>query len=253
MFPEEDMLGVDLVFPDWSWLVERRETSSVSSSPTATRTTWGALAYFLRDINVPVYGTKLALELARGRIEEMGMSADLPSGGDKKWRKHGPFKFMLIPVSPLGSRCHRHRLRHPRGHRLHSGDFKLDPTPIDHEPDRPPRLRRARPRGVRLLLSDSTNAEKPGFVPSERSLGVPIARHHPGRPRAGDRRLLLVPHPPGAADRRRRVAAGRRSPSSVARCIATPTVASSWEDRRPQTRPGRHQGTGRLAGRATSC
>ncbi len=174
MFPEEDMLGVDLVFPDWSWMGERRRDLTCVVLTHGHEDHVGALAYFLREFAVPVYGTELSLELARGRIEELGIEADLRPVPDNKWVRDGPFKFMMVPVShsvPAGAGV---AFDTPEGIVLHSGDFKLDPTPIDGRPTDLPGFAKLGRRGVRLLMADSTNAERPGFVPSESSLARPI-------------------------------------------------------------------------------
>jgi ribonuclease J len=184
MFPEEDMLGVDLVFPDWSWLVERSRDVSFVVLTHGHEDHMGALAYFLRDIQVPVYGTELSVRMAEGRIEEVGVDADLRTIRQKEWVTHGPFKFMLIPVSHSVPDASAIGFDTPEGMILHSGDFKLDPTPIDGRPTDLPALASLGRRGVRLLLADSTNAEKDGFEPSESSVGQPIAdviRDAPGR------------------------------------------------------------------------
>ncbi|MEX2251582.1 MAG: ribonuclease J, partial [Acidimicrobiia bacterium] len=171
-------------FPDWSWLVARSGDVECVIVTHGHEDHVGALAYFLRVINVPVYGTRLSVELARGRIDELGVDADLRVVAVKKWIDHGPFKFQLIPVShsvPEGASV---ALDTPEGIIVHSGDFKLDPTPIDHLPTDLPAFASLGRRGVRLLLGDSTNAEKPGFEPSESSVGQPIAdivRDAPGR------------------------------------------------------------------------
>lgn len=182
MFPEEDMLGVDLVFPDWSWLLKRADDVDFVLLTHGHEDHIGALAYFLRDIDVPVYGTRLSLEIARGRIEEMGIKPQLHPIEQLEWRKHGPFNFKLIPVShsiPDASGIVFDTLE---GMIVHTGDFKLDPTPIDSKPTDLAAF--AGVGDVRLMLSDSTNAENPGFVPSESSLGDPIRdiiRDSPGR------------------------------------------------------------------------
>jgi len=184
MFPEEDMLGVDLVFPDWSWLVKRKKDVSLVLLTHGHEDHMGALAYFLRDIQVPVYGTELSVGMAEGRIEEVGVDADLRIIEQNKWISHGPFKFMLIPVSHSVPDASAIAFDTPEGIVLHSGDFKLDPTPIDGRPTDLPALASLARRGVRLLLADSTNAEKDGFEPSESSVGQPIAdviRGAPGR------------------------------------------------------------------------
>jgi ribonuclease J len=121
-----------------------------------------------------VYGTALAVALASNRIEEFGIDADLRAIPTGVWTDHGPFRFMLVPVShsiPQGAGI---AFDTPEGIILHSGDFKLDPTPIDGVPTDLPEFAALGRRGVRLLLSDSTNAEVPGFVPSESSLAQPL-------------------------------------------------------------------------------
>ena len=184
MFPEEDMLGVDLVFPDWSWLVDRSRDVSFVVITHGHEDHMGALGYFLRDLPVPVYGTPLTLELAASRVEELGVDMDMRPVEQKQWIEHEPFKFMLIPVSHSVPEASAVAFDTPEGVILHSGDFKLDPTPIDGRPTDLPALAALGRRGVRLLLSDSTNAEVPGFEPSESSVGRPIAdiiRDAPGR------------------------------------------------------------------------
>ena len=177
MFPEEDMLGVDLVFPDWSWLVDRSADVECVIITHGHEDHTGALAYFLKAIPVPVYGTRLSLELARGRIDELGVEADLRIIGFKNWVDHGPFRFQLIPVSHSVPEAAAVALDTPEGIVVHSGDFKLDPTPIDQVPTDLPAFATLGRRGVRLLLADSTNAERPGFEPSESSVGRPDRRH----------------------------------------------------------------------------
>lgn len=184
MFPEEDMLGVDLVFPDWSWLIKRKEDVDFVLLTHGHEDHVGALAYFLRDITVPVYGSRLTLELAKGRVEEVGVKTDFHPLEPLTWRKHGPFKFKVIPVSHSVPDATGVAFDTPEGLVVHSGDFKLDPTPIDGKPTDLPAFAELGRKGVRLLLSDSTNAENAGFVPSERSLADPIRdimRDAPGR------------------------------------------------------------------------
>jgi len=174
MFPEEDMLGVDLVIPDFSSVLERREAIECVVLTHGHEDHIGALSYFLDEVNVPVYGTALAIAFARSRLEEAGIEADLTAVDTGVWTEHGPFRFMLIPVShsiPQGAGI---ALDTPEGIILHSGDFKLDPTPIDGVPTDLPEFAALGREGVRLLLADSTNAEVPGFVPSEASLSQPL-------------------------------------------------------------------------------
>ena len=174
MFPDEGMLGVDLVLPDFASVLARRKDLECVILTHGHEDHVGALAYLLSEVNVPVYGTALAVALASSRIEEAGITADLRPLPTGVWTDHGPFRFMLIPVShsiPQGAGV---AFDTPEGIVVHSGDFKLDPTPIDGVPTDLPEFAALGKRGVRLLLSDSTNAEVAGFVPSESSLAQPL-------------------------------------------------------------------------------
>lgn len=174
MFPEEGMLGVDLVLPDFSSVLERRGDLECVVLTHGHEDHVGALGYLLAEVSVPVYGTPLTVELARSRVEEAGLTADLRPVATGEWVQHGPFRFMLVPVAhsiPQGTGV---ALDTPEGLVVHSSDFKLDPTPIDGVPTDLPRFAALGQQGVRLLLADSTNAEEPGFVPSEASLARPL-------------------------------------------------------------------------------
>jgi ribonuclease J len=174
MFPEEDMLGVDLVFPNWEWLKERSDDVMCVIVTHGHEDHVGSLAYFLKDFDVPVYGTDFSVALARGRVDEVGVEAEFVGRPDNEWTECGPFKFMFVPVShsiPQGAGI---VFDTPEGYIIHSGDFKLDPTPVDSRPTDLPQFAYFGWEGVRLLMSDSTNAEIPGFVPSETSLASEI-------------------------------------------------------------------------------
>ncbi|MDE0170873.1 MAG: ribonuclease J [bacterium] len=184
MFPEEDMWGVDLVLPDWRWLVDRREDIRCVVLTHGHEDHMGGLGYFLDEVNVPVFGTRLSLAIAAGRVEEMGIEKDFRPIPDGRWVIEGPFAFQLIPVShsvPEGSGV---VFDTSEGLVVHTGDFKLDPTPVDDRRTDLPTFARFGREGVRLLLSDSTNAERDGVVPSEKSLGPSIraiVQQAPGR------------------------------------------------------------------------
>ncbi|NNF64706.1 MAG: ribonuclease J [Acidimicrobiia bacterium] len=174
MFPEEDMLGVDLVFPDFSDIIARAADVECVILTHGHEDHVGSLAYFLREVNVPVYGTPMAIEFARSRVEELGVEADMHHVDDLEWVKVGPFKFALVRVSHSVPQATGVVLDTPEGMIVHSGDYKLDPTPIDGVPTDLPTFAGFGRQGVRLLLADSTNAEIPGYVPSEASLAKPL-------------------------------------------------------------------------------
>jgi len=174
MFPDEQMLGVDLVLPDFTSVVERAKDVECVVLTHGHEDHVGALTFFLSQVNVPVFGAPLALEFAKSRLEEAGIDHDLRPIKMNEWNKHGNFTFMHIPVShsiPQGAGI---AFDTPEGIVLHSGDFKLDPTPIDGNPTDLPEFAALGRKGVRLLLSDSTNAEQAGFVASESSLAQPL-------------------------------------------------------------------------------
>ncbi|MDJ0924752.1 MAG: ribonuclease J [Acidimicrobiia bacterium] len=174
MFPEDDMLGVDLVLPDFSSILERVEDVSCVVLTHGHEDHVGSLAYFLREANVPVFGSELAVALARNRVEEIGVEPDMRAVGTNEWVEHGPFRFTFVRVAHSVPQATGVVFDTSEGLIVHSGDYKLDPTPIDGEPTDLSTFAGFGRRGVRLLLGDSTNAEVPGFVESEASVGKEI-------------------------------------------------------------------------------
>ncbi len=184
MFPEEDMLGVDLVLPDFASILSRKDDLQCIVLTHGHEDHIGALGFLLKEVNVPIYGTALTVEFARARIEEYGITPDLRSVDHYEWVEHGPFRFTFIPVSHSIPDAAGIAFETPEGIVLHSGDFKLDPTPIDGVPTDLRSFGAIGKRGVRLLLADSTNAERPGYVPSETTVGErldEIVSHADGR------------------------------------------------------------------------
>ncbi len=184
MFPEEDMLGVDLVLPDFSSVFDRADDLTCVILTHGHEDHIGALVYLLREVNVPIYGTRLTVEFARARVEEHGITPDLRTVELYEWVDHGPFRFTYIPVSHSIPDAAGIAFDTPEGIVLHTGDFKLDPTPIDGVPTDLRSFASIGARGVRLLLADSTNAEREGYVPSEVTVGErlnEIVAHAHGR------------------------------------------------------------------------
>jgi ribonuclease J len=175
MFPEEDMLGVDLVLPDFTSVIDRGDALSFVALTHGHEDHIGSLGYLLREVNVPVYGTLLTVELARARVGELGIDADFRVIETGTWIEHGDFRFAFIPVTHSVPDATAIAFETPEGVILHTGDIKLDPTPIDGVTTDLQSFAGFGRRGVRLLLADSTNAERPGVVDSEKTVGVRIS------------------------------------------------------------------------------
>ncbi len=174
MFPDEEMLGVDLVLPDFSWVLDRADDLSCVILTHGHEDHIGALGYLLREVNVPIYGTRLTLELANARVSEMGIEPDLRPVQPRTWVSEGPFRFTHIAVTHSVPDATGVAFDTPEGMVIHTGDFKLDPSPIDGRTTDLQTFSGFGRQGVRLLLADSTNAERPGFVPSESTVGSEI-------------------------------------------------------------------------------
>jgi len=179
MFPDPDMPGVDLVLPDFSYLREHADRVEAVVLTHGHEDHTGGLAYLLRDLEVPIYGSAISLGLARSRIDEAGLAgrARYVEVTDGERRTIGPCEVEFIPVThsvPCGFALAFHT---PQGVVLHTGDFKLDLQPVDGRRTDLSRIGAlASEEGIALLLSDSTNAEEPGFTPSESTVGATMAR-----------------------------------------------------------------------------
>ncbi|HUR18072.1 MAG TPA: ribonuclease J [Acidimicrobiales bacterium] len=178
MFPDIDMPGVDLVLPDFTWLRQNADRVEGCIVTHGHEDHAGGLSFLLRDLKFPIFGSALTLGLARSRIEEAGMlnRTTLIPVADGERRRIGPFDVEFIPVTHSVPHGFATAFHTPQGVILHSGDFKLDLTPVDGRMTDLARIGAiASTSGVRLLLSDSTNAEEPGHTASESSVG-PVLR-----------------------------------------------------------------------------
>jgi len=187
MFPDLDMPGVDLVLPDFTYLRERSDRIVGCIATHGHEDHVGGLSFLLRDLSFPIYGSAFTLGLARNRIAEAGLldRTELIEVRDGERRKIGGFDVEFVPVThsvPLGFAT---VIRTAQGVVLHSGDLKLDLTPVDGRLTDLARLGAvASGEGVRLYLGDSTNADEPGYSRSERSVGRVLEnlfREHEGR------------------------------------------------------------------------
>ena len=174
-FPDADQPGVDIILPDFSYLTEQPERVIGVVLTHAHEDHMGALPYFLRDFDVPVYGTRLSLGMLSAKLEEYDLAPSLVEVSPGERTTLGPFNLEFFAVShsiPDGMAV---ALRTPAGTIVHTGDFKIDLTPIDGRPTDLGGLARLAGEGIDLLLSDSTNADTPGYIPSEVEVGRALA------------------------------------------------------------------------------
>jgi ribonuclease J len=174
MFPDRDMPGIDLVLPDFTFLRENAHRIEGCILTHGHEDHAGALSFLLRELSFPIYGSALTLGFARSRIEEAGLlgRTELIPVRDGERRRIGPFDCEFLPVTHSVPHGFATAFHTPQGVILHSGDFKIDPTPVDGRRTDLARIGSlATGEGVRLLLSDSTNAEEPGYSASEREVG----------------------------------------------------------------------------------
>ncbi len=171
MFPETELLGVDIVIPDITYLKQNRGVRALLLTH-AHEDHIGAVPYLLPDLNCPVYGTRFTLALVRKKLEEHGLleKADLREISPGMKVTLGPFEVEFVHVTHSTIECVALAIRTPLGIVIHTGDFKVDPTPIDGEPFDLHRFARYGEEGVLALFADSTNAERPGYTPSERAV-----------------------------------------------------------------------------------
>jgi ribonuclease J len=175
MFPDADMHGIDLVLPDFTWLREHADDIVAVVATHGHEDHVGALQYLLRELSFPIYGSAVTLGLARNRIEEAGLlgRTELITVNDGERLMIGPFDVEFIPVTHSVPHAHAIALHTAQGVILHTGDFKLDLTPVDGRRTDIGRIGTiATTEGIRLLLADSTNAEEQGHAPSETSVGA---------------------------------------------------------------------------------
>jgi len=172
MFPEDDMLGIDLVIPDITYLIENQDKVKGIFLTHGHEDHIGALPFILKQLDVPVYGTALTLGILKGRLDEAGVttaSLNVVKSGDRV--RAGVFKLEFMRVNhsipdAIGMAIHT-----PVGLIIHTGDFKIDQTPVDGQVMELNRFAEYGDRGVLLMMADSTNAERPGYTQSEKFVG----------------------------------------------------------------------------------
>ena len=173
-FPDEDMLGIDLVIPDFAYLRENSDKVRAIILTHGHEDHIGGIPYLLREINVPVYGTLLTLGIIKNKISEHKLPFDamlkVVSAGDTvKIGTNFAVEFIHVnhSIADACALC----IDTPVGKLFHTGDFKLDLTPVDGEIMDITRLGELGKEGIELLMCESTNAERPGYTPSEKKVG----------------------------------------------------------------------------------
>ena len=172
-FPDDEMLGIDLVLPDTTYLAKNKERVKGIVVTHGHEDHIGALPYVLREVNVPVYGTRLALGLIEYKLEEHGILSNckLQTVTQGQTIELGVFKVEFIRSTHSIADAVALAIHTPVGIVVHTSDFKIDYTPISGEPIDLPRFAELGKKGVLLMMCDSTNVERPGYTMSERTVG----------------------------------------------------------------------------------
>jgi len=172
-FPEDEMLGIDVVIPDITYLMENRKMIRGIVLTHGHEDHIGALPYVLRELNVPIYGTRLTLGLVHEKLKENNLAekAKLQVVKPRDSLKIGPFTIEFFRVSHSIADAVGLAIHTPEGVIVHTGDFKIDMTPVDGEVTDFYKLAELGEKGVLLLMSDSTNVERPGYTLSEKVVG----------------------------------------------------------------------------------
>ncbi len=172
MFPEAELLGVDIVVPDITYLTENREHVRAIVLTHGHEDHIGALPWVLSELNLPVYGTEFTLAYVEGKLEEHGLldDAELNEIRAGESFKIGPFTINPIQVTHSLVDCVALAIHTPLGVLIHTGDFKVDPTPTDNRLFDLHAFAEYGKQGVLALFQDSTNVERRGYTPSERAV-----------------------------------------------------------------------------------
>ncbi len=173
-FPENDMLGVDLVIPDTTYLQKNADKVKGLILTHGHEDHMGAIPYFLKNQTTKIYGTRLTLGILEGKLAEHGLTKAAPlieiKAGDTT--RLGAFSIEYINVNHSTPDALALCISTPVGKIIHTGDFKIDFTPIGDKPIDLGRFAALGNRGIKLLMADSTNAERPGYTPSEKTIAA---------------------------------------------------------------------------------
>ncbi|MDP2976053.1 MAG: ribonuclease J, partial [Anaerolineales bacterium] len=170
MFPDNDMLGIDYIIPDFEYLLDKAERVRGIIITHGHEDHIGAISHLLGHVSAPVYATPLTRGLIEVKLARNGLAnkADLHTVQAGEMIQIGPFQVELFHVCHSIPDAVGLGINTPAGLIVHSGDYKFDQTPVDNWPTDFAKLAEFAKRGVTVLLADSTNAERPGWTPSER-------------------------------------------------------------------------------------
>ena len=190
MFPDVTMPGVDVILPDTKWLQDRSEDLAGVIVTHGHEDHLGGVPHLLKRFEVPLYGSELTMSLARQKVIEARLEdrTSFHAVSDGQRFQVGPFDIEVLPITHSVPQSLCVVLHTPQGVIVHTGDFKIDREPIDGRITDIERLKELREGGVRLLMADSTNADKPGWSPSESTVGDTLRQLIP---KWGDQRLII--------------------------------------------------------------
>jgi len=187
-FPEDEMFGIDIVIPDFSYLEKHRDKIKGLVLTHGHEDHIGAIPYLLKEFRLPIYGTKLTLAILENKLKEHGIKANLNNFRPGDITKLGVFNIETIRTTHSIADSVCLSIETPVGRIFHTGDFKIDYTPIDGEPIDFHRLAEIGHDGVLLMMADSTNAEREGYTRSEKTVGITLENIV----RASKKRILIA-------------------------------------------------------------
>jgi ribonuclease J len=187
-FPDDEMYGIDIVLPDFAYLIKNRDKLRGMILTHGHEDHIGAIPYLLQELSLPIYGTRLTLGLVENKLREHNIKGNLKTIKAGEVINIGPFRIEAIRTthSIADSLCLA--IDTPVGKIFHTGDFKIDYTPVDGEPINFQRLAEIGREGVLLLMADSTNAERKGYTASERVVGMTLENIF----RGSDSRIIIA-------------------------------------------------------------
>ncbi len=170
-FPEDEMLGIDIVIPDFDYIIKNAKKIKGLVITHGHEDHIGGIPYLLKKINIPIYGTRLPIALVEGKLEEHKIKGKMNVIKAGQTFKLGVFKITTIRTTHSIADSLALAIDTPLGTVFHTGDFKIDHTPVDGEPIDLGAFAKIGQRGVLLMLADSTNATRPGYTSSEKVVG----------------------------------------------------------------------------------